>query len=50
MFDSLDEQMKHDDAVATSPKERYMKWGLVVVVAVVVFMGAFMALQMVGVE
>ncbi len=50
MFDSLDEQMKHDDDVASSPKERYFKWGLMVVVAVVVFMGVFMAVQMVGVE
>lgn len=50
MFDSLDEQMKHDDAVSSSPKERYFKLGLMAVVAIVVFMGVFMAVQMVGVE
>ena len=26
MFDSLDEQMKHDDSVATTPSQRAFKW------------------------
>ena len=46
MFDSLDEQMKHDDAVVTSPRERIWKWATVAVVSVLVFGGLYMAIQM----
>ena len=37
MFDSLDEQMKKDDNRISSPKERYMKYGLYAAAALVVF-------------
>jgi hypothetical protein len=46
MFDSLDEQMKEDDAVGTTQTERMFKWLAVAVVAVLVFGGAFLAIQM----
>ena len=35
MFDSLDEQIKHDDQAANSPKERILMWLTVAVVSVV---------------
>ncbi len=50
MFDSLDEQMKHDDAVASSSKERLFKYGTTIVVAIVVFLAVYMAVQMVGLD
>ena len=46
MFDSLDDQMKHDDALVTSPREKYLKWGAMLVVTVVVFGGIYMVIQM----
>jgi hypothetical protein len=48
MFDSLDEQMKHDDALVTSSRERLLKWGAMVVVTVVVFGGMYMVIQFMG--
>jgi len=45
MFASLEEQMKHDDAVATSPRERMTKWAVIGLVAVTVFGGLYYAIQ-----
>jgi hypothetical protein len=45
MFASLEEQMKHDDATAASPRQRMTKWAVVAFVAVVVFGGLYYALQ-----
>lgn len=45
MFVSLEEQMKHDDAVATSPRERMTKWAVIALVAVSVFGGLYYAIQ-----
>ena len=46
MFDSLDEQMKHDDAAVTSPREKFVKWGVISLVTVAVVGAVIMALQM----
>ncbi len=46
MFDSLDEQMKQDDAAGQSPAERLFKWAAVVVISVLVFGGLYLAIQM----
>jgi len=46
MFDSLDEQMKQNDAVGTSKAERTFKWAAVAIVSVLVFGGLYMAIQM----
>lgn len=46
MFDSLDEQMKHDDQETTTPKERIMKWALVAVTSVVLFAGLYFGVKM----
>jgi hypothetical protein len=48
MFDSLAEQMKHDDATATSPRERMTKWAAIAVVAVAVFGALYYAIQALG--
>ena len=45
MFASLDEQMKHDDATAASPRQRMTKWAVIAFVAAVVFGGLYYALQ-----
>jgi hypothetical protein len=45
MFTSLEEQMKRDDAIATSPRERMTKWAVIAFVAVVVFGALYCAIQ-----
>jgi hypothetical protein len=45
MFTSLEEQMKRDDALATSPRERLTKWAAIAFVAVVVFGALYSAIQ-----
>jgi hypothetical protein len=42
MFDSLDEQMKKDDKLMVSNKERIMRWAIIAIAALVVF-GAVIA-------
>lgn len=48
MFDSLDEQMKKDTDRESSPKERLMKWVVVIVAAMCVFGGLVIVVRMVG--
>ena len=48
MFASLDEQMKHDDATAASPRQRITKWAVIAFVAVAVFGALYYALQAIG--
>jgi hypothetical protein len=45
MFASLEEQMKHDDAKAISPRERMTKWAVIAFVAVAVFGALYYAIQ-----
>ena len=45
MFDSLDEQMKHDDATAASFRQRITKWAVIAIVAVAVFGAMYYALR-----
>jgi len=45
MFDSLDEQMKHDDQSEASPKERAVKYLFITTVSVVLVGGIFAAIQ-----
>jgi hypothetical protein len=47
MFDSLEEQMKHDDQEAISPKERMLKWLFGAITAVVVFGGLYMGIRLI---
>jgi len=46
MFESLDEQMKHDDAETSTTKERILKWVLTGLVAVVLFGGLYMGVRL----
>ena len=46
MFESLDEQMKHDDAETSTPKERMLKYVLIGVVSIVLFAGLFMSVRL----
>ena len=46
MFDSLDEQIKHDDQASSSPKERILVWLSVAVISVVVFGGLYMGIRL----
>ena len=48
MFDSLDEQMKHDEAITTSPKERLLQRVLMAVVIVLVCGGIVAGVAMLG--
>lgn len=45
MFASLEEQMKVDDATATSSRQRVTKWAVIAFIAVVVFGALYYALQ-----
>ncbi len=46
MFDSLDDQIKHDDAVETSRNERIVKGVVITVLSVLFFGGLFMAVRL----
>jgi len=46
MFDSLDDQMKHDDQLETTPKERILRWVVVALVSVLVFSGLYYGVSM----
>lgn len=46
MFDSLDEQMKHDMREQQSGKERMLIYTAVAIVSVVVFVGLYFAVRM----
>jgi hypothetical protein len=46
MFDSLDEQMKHDDKESSSKKERVLVWITVAVASVVLFGGLYVGVRM----
>jgi hypothetical protein len=45
MFDSLDERIKHDDALEISPRERVVKMTLIAFLSVVVFGGLYLAVH-----
>jgi hypothetical protein len=45
MFDSLAEQIKHDEHLQISNAERYTRWVAVAIVSVAVFGGLYCAIQ-----
>jgi hypothetical protein len=47
MFDSLDDQIRHDEHEATSNKERVLRWLMVAVVSVLVFGGLYFGVRLV---
>ncbi len=46
MFESLDEHIKHDQALESTPAQRILRWGLALVVTLVVIGGLYLAIQM----
>lgn len=46
MFDSLDDQMKHDAALETTKKERVLRWIAVGIVSVVLFGGLYLGVRL----
>ena len=45
MFDSLDEQMKHDAAVETTKREQAVKWTVISTLSVLLFGGLYFAIK-----
>jgi len=48
MFESLDDQMKHDAKVEKTAKERLIEILAIVVISVAVFAGLFFGVRMLG--
>jgi hypothetical protein len=46
MFESLDDQIKRDDQLETTTKERVVRWVAIAVVSVLVFAGVFFSVRM----
>jgi hypothetical protein len=46
MFESLDEQMKHDEMETTTTKERVLKWVIVGIVSILCFGGLYMGVRL----
>ena len=46
MFATLDEQMKQDDAAATTTRQRAVEWAVIAVTAVVLFGALFVGIQL----
>lgn len=45
MFETLDDRIKQDD-IQTSPREKYMKWAMTLVVTVLLFGGLYVGMLM----
>lgn len=48
MFDSLDDTLKHEQEVASSPKERMMLYSSVAAVSLLIFGGIIAAMKYLG--
>ncbi len=46
MFDSLDDQMKHDDAIETTSGQRMTKWAAIAAISLVFFGCLVVAIRM----
>ena len=46
MFESLDEQIKLDEHRTTSNTERFLRWLLVIVIALIVFGGLYWGVRL----
>lgn len=46
MFDSLDDQMKRDDAREVSSTERWLRYAAVAVVSILVFGGLYLGVRL----
>jgi hypothetical protein len=48
MFDSLADRMKEDDRQDVPNKERYMRWAIIAVLSVVLFLGLIYGIRSMG--
>jgi len=46
MFTSLEDEIKHDEALAMNQRERFLKWGTIVVSSVLLFSGLYFAIRL----
>jgi hypothetical protein len=46
MFDSLADRMKEDEQQSVRPAERYLKWGAVIVISLVLFGGLYLGVRL----
>src|SRR5579863_1433398 len=46
MFDSLADQIRHDEQAETTPRARLVRYTLITVISVVVFVGIYMGVRM----
>ncbi len=46
MFESLDDQIKHDTAAETTRMERLLKWALALVLGLLVFGGLYFGVRL----
>ncbi len=47
MFDSLDEQMKHDEDLETSKRERMIRWVAVGILSMLLFAGLYLGVRLI---
>ena len=48
MFDSLDDQMKHDAHLETTKGQQAVKWAVIVALSILLFSGLYYAVRMMG--
>jgi hypothetical protein len=48
MFESLNEQIRHDDAVENSPKQRIVEGVVIAALSILLFSGLYFAVRMLG--
>lgn len=46
MFDSLADRMRENEQQSVKPLERYLKWGAVVVISLLLFGGLYLCLRL----
>jgi hypothetical protein len=45
MFDSLDEEIKRDDEAVSTPRERWLRYGVVLLVSTAMFAGLYAGIK-----
>ncbi len=46
MFESLDEHIKHDEALETTPAQRILRWVAAIVLTIAVLLGLYFAIRL----
>lgn len=45
MFETLSDRMKHDDELEVNKLERFLRWGMVAVISIMLFGGLYLVVQ-----